>query len=365
MSEIRFAADALTAYACRVVAAMGAPEVVANEVARHLVGANLSGQDSHGVLRLPQYAGQVDRGELHPAAMPRIIRETVATAIVDAQRGFGHYAAHVALDVAAQKARHGGIGCAAIRHSTHVGRLGDFTERCDRLGLVVLATVGMAGPGVGGVVPHGGRERFFGANVWSIGVPGRSNPMVFDAAMSSIAVGKVYAAKAAGHELPAACIVDRDGRPTRDPNAFLQGGAALPFGGQVAAHKAFGLGLASALVGALAMIDDPSPTLAGAPAAPGSSPVGRMAGVFFVAIDPEAFGGLGLYRDLVDDCLRALHDVAPAPGVDAVTTPGQRSRETRANREHFGIPIPRSTCDDLSKLAMRFEVPMPAAPLGS
>jgi LDH2 family malate/lactate/ureidoglycolate dehydrogenase len=296
--------------------------------------------------------------------MPSVIKQTVATALVDAHRGFGHYAAHVALDLAAGKARQAGIGATAIRHCTHVGRLGEFTERCDSLGLVVLATVGMAGPGVGGVVPHGGRERFFGANVWSIGVPGGSTPMVFDAAMSSIAVGKVYAAKASGRELPPGCIVDRDGRPSLDPDAFLQGGAALPFGGPVAGHKGFGLGLAAALLGGLAMIDDPSPTLAGAPAAPGSSPIGRMAGVLIVAIDPEAFGGLSVYRGLVDDCLGALRATTPAPDVDAVTVPGERSRATRLQRERFGIPIPGSTCDALGKLAVRLGVPMPS-PLAS
>src|SRR4051812_43601329 len=109
MSEARFAFDTLTAYARDVVRALGAPEVVAIEVARHLVRANLSGQDSHGVLRLPQYAGQADRGELHPAGMPRVLKETVATALIDAERGFGHYAAQVALDVAAAKARQCGI----------------------------------------------------------------------------------------------------------------------------------------------------------------------------------------------------------------------------------------------------------------
>jgi uncharacterized oxidoreductase len=360
MSDLRFAVDALTTYAHDAVQAMGASPVVAAEVARHLVRANLSGQDSHGVSRLPQYADQVDRGELRPTGMPRVIKETVATALVDAHRGFGHYAAHVALDVAADKARQAGIGAATIRHCTHVGRLGDFSERAQDRGLVVLATVGMAGPGVGGVVPHGGRERFFGANVWSIGVPGVVDPMVFDAAMSSIAIGKVYAAKASGRELPPGCLVDRDGHPSVDPDTYLQGGAALPFGGHVAGHKGFGLGLAAALLGGLAMIDDPSPTLAGAPVVPGFSPVGRMAGVLIVAIDPEAFGGLSSYRRLVDDCLRALRATTPAPDVDAVTVPGERSRAMRAQRERFGIPIPAPTRDALAKLAERLGLSMPA-----
>jgi len=361
MSEDRFDAEALQQFAQRIVTALQAPAEVADEVARHLVRANLSGQDSHGVLRLPQYAGQADRGELEPRNRPRVIRQTTATALVDAQRGFGHYAAHMALDVAARKAGEHGVGAAVIRHCTHVGRLGEFTERCDELGLVLMMTVGMAGPGVGGVVAYGGRERFFGANVWSIGIPGKESGMVFDASMASIAVGKVYVAKAAGRDLPPGCLVDRHGIPSIDPDDYYAGGAVIPLGGEVAAHKGFGLGLAAALLGGLAMIGDEAPTLAGAPVAAGATPVGRMAGVFLVAIDPEAFGGLAPYRALVDDCLAALRAVEPAPGTDAIKVPGERSRDSRRERSRLGVPLAAATCQELAALGHRFGVEFPPA----
>ena len=248
----------------------------------------------------------------------------------------------------------------SIRHCTHVGRLGEFTERCSALGLVVLVTVGMAGPGVGGVVAHGGRERFFGANVWSIGVPGTTGAMVFDASTSSIAVGKVWVAKAAGEKLPAGCLVDREGVASTDPDDYFAGGAVVPLGGDVAAHKGFGLGLAAALLGGLAIVGDASPTMAGAPVAPGSNPVGRMAGVFMTAIDPEAFGGVEPYRMLVQDCLDALRNVAAAPGTDGVHVPGDRSMRNRLNRARDGIPIAPATYDELAALAHRFNLALPS-----
>lgn len=358
---MRFAGAPLQTFVHGVVTAMGADRDIADEVARHLVRANLSGQDSHGVLRLTQYAGQADRGELVPRNRPRVAQETPATALIDAQRGFGHYACRVALDTVARKARQCGIAAAAIRHSTHVGRLGEFTERCNDLGLVLLMTVGSAGPGVGGVVAHGARERFFGANVWSIGIPADGRAMVFDASASSVAVGKVWVAKAANEALPAGCLVDRDGLPSISPDDFFAGGAVTPLGGAVAAHKGFGLGLAAALLGGLAMIDDPSPTLAGASAAEGASPAGRMAGVFLAAIDPAAFGGGDSYRHLVSACLEALRGLEPAPGSAGVQIPGDRSERTRGERALDGIPIARATCDELAVLAQRFAVAMPPA----
>src|SRR3954464_685594 len=41
-----------------VFLALGAPPEPAAESARHLIRANLSGHDSHGVIRVPQYAAQ-------------------------------------------------------------------------------------------------------------------------------------------------------------------------------------------------------------------------------------------------------------------------------------------------------------------
>ena len=359
--ETRYAAPPLQAFALSIVQAMGAPHEIAHEVAQHLVRADLSGCDSHGVMRLPQYVGQMDRGELVPQNRPRVLRETTATVLVDAQRGFGHHAAVFALDAAAARARRHGIGSAAIRHSTHVGRLGEFTERCCDLGLVLLMTVGMAGPGVGGMVIHGGRERFFGANVWSIGVPGTTAPMVFDASMASIAVGKVHVAKAAGQPLPEGCLVDRDGIPATDPDAYYQGGAVLPAGGLLAGHKGYGLALASALLGGLAMIGDDSPTLAGAPVLADADPVGRMAGVFLIAIDPEAFGGVAAYRMLVEDCLAAIGRVPAAPGSSGVKVPGEGSRKRREQGQLTGIALPSATVTQLAAVAARFSVPMPRA----
>jgi len=350
----------LREFALRVLERMGAPPDIAEEVARHLVDANLAGHDSHGILRLAQYLGQADRGELLPAMRPVIERETSTTLVVDARRGFGHYATAQAVELASVRAHLQGVAVAAVRHATHVGRLGDFTERCSRHGLVFVMTVGMAGPGVGGVVIHGGRERFFGANVWSIGVPAVGEPMVFDGSMASIAVGKVYQAKAEGVPLAPGCLIDRDGQATRDPQAYADGGAVLPLGGALGGHKGYGLALGSALLGGLAMIGDPEPTMAGAPVAGDPDARGRVAGVVLIAIDPEAFGGLALYRSMVEDCLAAAREVPPAAGHDRVVVPGDRSRGTRNERSARGIPLPAPVGADLVAVGRRFDLAPPS-----
>jgi len=116
-----FSPRSLEGFVTRVFQAMGADHDVGVEVACHLVRANLSGHDSHGVIRVAHYLAQADRGELIPSARPTIAHETEATGLIDGHRGFGHFATAFALDWALNKAQQRGLAAAAIRHCTHIG----------------------------------------------------------------------------------------------------------------------------------------------------------------------------------------------------------------------------------------------------
>jgi uncharacterized oxidoreductase len=91
---------------------------------------------------------------------------------------------------------------------------------------------------------HGSRGRFFGTNPWSMSVPGVTRAMVYDGATSVLAAGKVQVARASRTLLPSECLVEADGRPTRDPEALYTGGALMPLGGPAASHKGSGLAMA-------------------------------------------------------------------------------------------------------------------------
>jgi hydroxycarboxylate dehydrogenase B len=352
--------EPLQTYAVGVFTAMGAEPDIADEVASHLVRANLSGHDSHGVIRIPAYVKEADRGTLRPAARPTIARETEVAAVMDAHRGFGQYSTLVALDWALGRAQRHGLAAVAVRHSTHIGRLGEYTERAADRGAIAVVTVGAAGPKVGGVALHGSAGRFLGTNPWSFGVPGVHRSMVFDAATSVVAEGKVQVARAKGAELPPGCLIDRDGKPTRSPGDFYEGGALLPLGGEVAGHKGYGLGMASALIGGLAMIDDTDLTNVGAPG-PQSTPGrrSRIGGVFLIAIDPAAFGNGEHYRAMVDETLAEAKRMPPASGQTDVLVPGEPERLTRTRRATEGIGVAEATWNDLAAIAERFSVPLP------
>lgn len=353
--------EPLQRFAAALFGAVGADADIAAEVARHLITSNLSGHDSHGVIRIPQYFDQIAKGALLPAARPQVIRSTSVAALVDGNRGMGHFATTFAMEWAMQRAAQHGLAAASIRHASHIGRLGDYTERAGERGLIAILTVGVGGPGVGGMVLFGSRQRFLGANPWSIAVPAEGRPpMVFDGSSSAVAEGKVRLARSKGIRLPEGAIVDAEGRATTDPEDFYRGGGMLPLGGAVAGHKGYGLAMASMLMGALAMIDDPDPLLWASTASDLADRRGRAGGVFLLIMDPGQFGDRRHYQAMVAEVLGAAKRAPCAPGVDEILIPGEPEVKARARRTAEGIPIPDATWKELSGLAERFGVPLPS-----
>jgi len=353
----------LRAFVHAVCQAMGADEEIAAEVSGHLVKANLSGHDSHGVLRLPAYVDQANRGGLVPGAKPSIVREMGGVALMDARYGFGQYSTAIALTWAMERARTTGIAAVATRHATHIGRLGEYTERASAAGMIAIVTIGTAAPGSGGVVPFNGAERFLGTNPWSFGVPtNNSVNMVYDAATSVVAEGKLRVARSKGASLAPGLIVDKNGNPSTDPEDFYNGGALLPVGGETAGHKGYGFSMASAMIAGLAMVNDDAPRMPVPSAGPHTAEQrGALGGVFLIAMDPAAFGDAVEYRRLTSETLAAVRSVPPAPGKDEVLYPGEPEARSRAERGRDGIPIPESIWQQLTEIGTRYNVPMPVS----
>jgi hydroxycarboxylate dehydrogenase B len=350
--------DRLLGFTTELLTRLGTPEDIADEVGSHLTRANLSGHDSHGVARLPQYVGQIERGDLRPGARPAVLAESATTAVFDAQRGFGQFSTASVLDWSMRHAAGHGVAAAAIRHSMHIGRLGEYAERAAEAGLIAFVTAGSAGAEVGGVGMPGARGRYFGTNPWSFGFPSQSEPVMFDGSMSTLAEGKIRLARATGKPLPPGAIVDGKGQPTRDPADFYAGGAILPLGGDVAGHKGYGLALASALLGGLAGVGDDDPTLLGAAITGDGDPRERVSGVFVLVIDPVAFAPRG-YPDLVTRVSDGLKRAPAQSAESGPMLPGEPEQRTRQARSESGIELPEATWSDLVDLANRYQVEPP------
>ena len=221
----------------------------ARVVAELLVEANLVGHDSHGVIRIPQYLGQVEAGDIVPDAAVEVAHEAPTLAVLDAHWGFGQVAMSRGVDMGLEKAQATGMAAISVRQANHVGRLGSYVERIAEETAIALMFVN--GAPVCRMAPWGGREARHGTNPIAMAFPSRSGPpVVLDMTTSAVAEGKVRVQRNRGAEVPDGWLLDAEGQPTNDPNTLYADppGTILPLGGSLG-HKGYGLNVASRVVG--------------------------------------------------------------------------------------------------------------------
>lgn len=296
--------------------------------------AELRGQPSHGLLRLPRIVERIHAG----LADPHAVGESTWTdnlLSVDGQRGLGPVIALRALDLIVRRAAETGVAVAAIANSNHLGMLAPYVEAGARRGMMTIALSTSEAL----VHPWGGRVAMVGSNPIAIGVPAHPEPFVFDMATSAVSAGKILDHAHRGQPLDDGWAIDAEGRPTTDALAAASG-AIAPFGGA----KGYGLGLAiELLVGGLASHTygrDVHGTL-------DSTEVCNK-GDLLIAIrpgDPErASAG-------ASDYLQAIRDSPRAPGVELIDTPGDRARRRRGHHLSHGLEIADSVWERLVVLA--------------
>jgi LDH2 family malate/lactate/ureidoglycolate dehydrogenase len=319
--------------------ATGAPDDLATQVADVLVDNHLAGHDSHGILRIPEYVDNVRAGEIVPTARPAVLEETPSTALVSGNWAFGQVTALFAADLAIEKALHERVAIVSVVQAGHTGRLAAFTERAARRDVAMFMAIGTVGRPI--TAPYGGAAAALGTNPVSFSLPNPDGPPVtLDFATSAIAAGKIRVARAKHEPLPPGAILDRDGRPTTDSEAFFDGGFLLPFG----AHKGYALAVIAELL---------SGPLAGADAYPG---VTNRSGIFMFALDATAFRPLADYRRALAATLGRIKGVPPAPGFDEVLVPGEPEARMRERRRREGIPIPHATWEAVRAVAAELGV---------
>ena len=121
---------------------MGSAEPEARDVADHLVAANLSGHDSHGIGMLPDYVRMLHAGLLVPNQTLGLIADNGGVLVFDAGQGFGKpWRSRLwRTDRTGEGARlrRGRPG------SSHIGRIGHWAEQCAAAGMVSVHFVNVA-----------------------------------------------------------------------------------------------------------------------------------------------------------------------------------------------------------------------------
>ena len=339
-STVAVPVDTLRSYVAAIFRAAGCDEAEAGRIGFHLVGANLTGHDSHGVIRVPRYVQWLREGKVRAGQQPTVVAESATHAVVDGNHGFGQTVAPITVDLGIAKARSAGLAVVTLRNSGHVGRIGDWAERAAEAGLVSIHFVNV---GLGEIVaPFGGAERRFGTNPMSVGVPQPDGPpLLLDFATSVVAEGKVLVASNGGKPIPPDALVTADGRLSGDPVEFygpIEGTHVRDPGNGTGALRAFGDHKGSAIA---FMCEILAGCFAGSPTA-GPLPDGKQGGIvngmLSIYLDPRHFAGAG-FAAKARDFAEYVRATKPAAEGDPVLVPGDVEAATRAARTKDGVPL--------------------------
>ncbi len=341
-------ADRLSALCADVFERLGSGREEARRVAASLVGANLAGHDSHGVIRVPRYVDWVRSGDIASNQTLERVVDAPAIAVVDGRYGFGQTIAPLAVAVGVEKAKTAGLAAISLRNSGHIGRVGEWAEMAAAEGLISIHFVTASGSVL--VAPYGGVERRLSTAPFCVGIPRQgAEPVILDFATSLVAEGKIAVASRGGKPLPEGALVGPDGALSSDPamiyGPFAPDGPRDPRLGEGAIrafgeHKGSGLALICELLGG---------SLTGA----GATRLGRRFanGMFSLYVDPVRIDPSHFFDQDAARYIDWFRQAKPLPG-HTILTPGEPERLSRAKRLIEGVPLPRETRDSIAAAAL-------------
>ena len=334
--------DELNDIIINIISSAGADKKNSERLAEALVSAHLVGVDTHGIWHLPGYVDLIRSGEIIPTAWPEITKETGNSALIKGNFTFGHATAKVAMETAIKKAFENSIAIVGGVQVFHTGRLGEYMEMAVDSKLISLMFSGGFSEEAPAAMPYGGAERILHTNPMAMGIPaGKESPMIADFATTAISGMKINFARERNEDLPEGCIVDREGNPSNSPADFFSGGGHIPFGG----HKGYALMLANEFLGRIFSNADEYADKRYC------GPICRHSGFTMIVFKPDMFLPYEEYGNLMDDMIKRIKSVPPAPGFKEVLIPGDIEIKIKKERLEKGIPIEDSAWEATVKLA--------------
>src|SRR5437868_12779589 len=309
-------------------------------IATYLTTANLTGHDSHGVIRVPLYVSWQKAGLVAPDQIAEIVVDTPSLAVIDGKFGYGQTVTPQAVRIGIEKCRKAGLAAIALRNAGHIGRVGDWAEMAAAEGLVSVHFVNAAGSLL--VAPYGGVEKRLSTAPYCVGIPRQGqDPIVLDFATSIVAEGKVLVASRGGKKLPKGALIDSDGTLSEDPSVLYgpytpdgprdhtQGTGAIRAFGE---HKGSGLAFICELLG-------------GALTGTGATSGGRQFanGMLAFYVDPRVIDTSNYFDEEISRYTDFIRETKPIAVIDTVLVPGDPERKTRAERTRNGVPLPDAT----------------------
>jgi (2R)-3-sulfolactate dehydrogenase (NADP+) len=304
----------------------GANDGMALSTARALVLAEAQGISSHGLSRVAQYSAHLRNGRADGQAVPIVAHRKGAALLVDAGRGLAFPACELAVREGIAVARELGVCFAGVTNSHHAGVVVDHLRPAAAAQLVGLGFANSPAA----MPAAGGRHPVFGTNPVAAVFPRRANdPLMIDLSLSEVARGKLMVAAKEGRAIPLGWALDKEGRPTTDPRAGLEG-SMLPVGAATSPKGAMLALIVELLVVAL------TGARFGFEASSFFVEEGDVPriGQAFILIDPAALAGSEVYFERMEAV------VSEMLADDGVRLAGERRLTLERNARAEGIEVP-------------------------
>lgn len=335
--------DIITDFVIEAFVGYGIPLEDAKICADVLIASDKKGIDSHGVNRFkPIYLDRIKAGIQKPITEYEIIRETPTTAVVNGHDGMGQVIGYKSMSLAIEKAKKYGMGMVAVKHSTHYGIAGYYTDMAAKAGCIGVTGTN-ARPSI---APTFGVENMLGTNPLTFGFPtDEPFPFYLDCATSITQRGKIEYFARTGQDTPKGMVIGRDGNAMTDSEQILEdlvaGEAALaPLGGigeELAGYKGYGYATVVEVLSAALQQGNFLKMLTGL--GENGEKIPYHLGHFFIAIDTEAFMGLESFKKTAGDILRELRGSKKAPGEAQIFTAGEKEYNNWIFRKDKGVPV--------------------------
>ena len=314
MSMISLTISEIYELAYKTMMANGCNEANSTALADIISRAERDGSHSHGLFRVPGYVKALRSGKVDGKAKPIITKRGSVIIQVDGNKSFAPIAQEIGLPELASAALKNGMATLSLTNIHHFAALWPETEFLADRGLVGIACTAYMPT----VAPAGSHEKFFGTNPISFAWPRPGkNPVCFDMATSSMALGDLQIAARDGKQVPLGTGLNKDGQETTNP-AEIVTGVLLPFGG----YKGSAIALMVELLAAGLTGEQFSYEAKMTDNGDGGPPRG---GEIIFAFSPELIAGPG-WEEHVEGFVEKLS------GLEGVRIPGQRRYQNRLDQ---------------------------------
>lgn len=297
------------------------------------------GVESHGLNRVPRFIDYVKKGWVNVSGEPELVGAKGAVENYDGHLGIGITNALFCADRAITLAKEHGIGCVALRNTTHWMRGGTYAWRMAEAGFMGINWINTES-----CMPlWGSDEQSVGNNPFCVAIPREDGPIVLDMAMSQYAYGKLGVYRLAGESLPYPGGFDENGNLTTDPAKIEETRRVLPIGYWKGSGMAIALDLAAALMANGMSGSDMD--------AYGKGSCGGCCQIF-IAYDPYLFGSRQEIQDMLNRRVHAADTAHPVKEGSCVVCPGERTLANRARSKREGVSVNETVWEEVKKLAM-------------